>query len=54
MIVEEHKERKLTSFQSEGMEMYSKNANKLDIRFISNNWITEKWQKVTILATGKV
>lgn len=54
MIVEEDKERKLTSFQSEGMELYCKIANKPDIRFISNNWITEKWQKVSILATGKV
>jgi len=54
MIVEEHKEKKLTSFQPESMDMQSKNANKTDIRFLANNWVTEKWQKVAILATGKV
>lgn len=53
-ILKEHKDKKLLQFQSEGLDLQCKIANKPDLRFICNNWITEKWQMVNIKCCGKV
>jgi len=53
-VIEVLKDRKILSFQSENMDYQNNYIKKLDKQFLSNNWITEKWQKTTILCTGKV